>query len=377
MEAVQMKISGIELIHVLPRYTILKLSTDEGIVGYGEAVLEGKSRTVEMAVKEYEKFLIGQDPRRIEHLWQAIYRQNFYRGGPILTSALSGLDQALWDILGKSLNVPVYQLLGGAVRERVRMYKHVQGETPEALAESARKAVAEGYTMVKTTLVGKAHILETPAFVTREVERVEALRAAIGGGVDFGVDFHGRVSPALAIRLAKEMERFSPVFIEEPCLPENIDALVTVARATSIPVATGERLFTKWGFRELLEKQAAFVLQPDLAHCGGITEGKKIAAMAECYYAAIAPHNPLGPVNLAASLQLDACAPNFLAQEFVQLGEGYLKRPFVVKDGYIELPTAPGLGIELDEEALAGKIYPGDFTNMRWFHDDDGSVADR
>jgi galactonate dehydratase len=372
-----MKISGIELIHVLPRYTILKLSTDEGIVGYGEAVLEGKSRTVEMAVKEYEKFLIGQDPRRIEHLWQAIYRQNFYRGGPILTSALSGLDQALWDILGKSLNVPVYQLLGGAVRERVRMYKHVQGETPEALAESAKKAIAEGFTMVKTTLAGKAHILETPAFVAREVERVEALRAAIGNGVDFGVDFHGRVSPALAIRLAKEMERFSPAFIEEPCLPENIDVLVTVARATTIPVATGERLFTKWGFRELLEKQAAFVLQPDLAHCGGITEGKKIAAMAECYYAAIAPHNPLGPVNLAASLQLDACAPNFLAQEFVQLGEGYLKRPFVVKDGYIELPTAPGLGIELDEEALADKIYPGDFTNMRWFHDDDGSVADR
>jgi galactonate dehydratase len=231
--------------------------------------------------------------------------------------------------------------------------------------------------MVKTTLAGKAHILETPAFVAREVERVEALRAAIGNGVDFGVDFHGRVSPALAIRLAKEMERFSPAFIEEPCLPENIDVLVTVARATTIPVATGERLFTKWGFRELLEKQAAFVLQPDLAHCGGITEGKKIAAMAECYYAAIAPHNPLGPVNLAASLQLDACAPNFLAQEFVQLGEGYLKRPFVVKDGYIELPTAPGLGIELDEEALADKIYPGDFTNMRWFHDDDGSVADR
>lgn len=371
-----MKIVKIEVIHVLPRFSFLKMTTDEGLVGYGEAIVEGRSRTVEMAVKELEPHLVGQDPRRIEHLWQSMYRGTFYRGGPILTSAISGLEQAMWDILGKSLNVPIYQLLGGAVRERIRMYKAIGGSSAEEAYENARKWKAQGFTMMKTGIEAMAHVMETPAFLTSQVERIEAIREAIGTDCDLGIDFHGRLSPALSIRLAKELERFHPVFIEEPCLPENVDTLVTVARSTTIPIATGERLFTKWAFREVLEKQAAAVLQPDLAHCGGIMEGKKIAAMAETYFAAFAPHNPLGPINLAASLQLSANIPNFLAQEHATLGEGYIKKPFVIRDGYMELPTGPGLGIEIDEEAVAEKQYSGDWDTPRWFHQDDGSVAD-
>ncbi len=371
-----MKISGLEIVHVLPRWSFLKVTTDEGLVGYGEAIVEGRSRTVEMAVKELAPFLIGQDARRIEHLWQAMYRGTFYRGGPVLTSAISGIEQALWDILGKSLGVPVYQLLGGAVRDRIRMYAHVGGSTPEEAYRSARQAVEKGFTMVKTGINGKARMLEPPSFIEEQAERIEAIREAIGPNCDLAVDFHGKVNPALSIPLIKRLENVRPAFIEEPCLPENVDVLATIARSTTVPIATGERLFTKWAFREVLEKQAAAIVQPDLAHCGGIMEGKKIAAMAETYYAGIAPHNPLGPINLAASLQLAANVPNFVAQEHVTLGEGYLKKPFVLRNGYIELPEAPGLGIELDEEAIEEKRYGGDWDTPRWFHDDDGSVAD-
>jgi galactonate dehydratase len=371
-----MRISALEIIHVRPRWSFLKIKTDEGIVGYGEAIVEGRSRTVEMAVKEFEPLLIGEDPRRIEHLWQRMYRGTFYRGGPILTSAISGIEQALWDILGKSLGVPVYQLLGGAVRDKIRVYAHVGGATPEEAYQSAKQAKEKGFTCVKTGINGMARRLEPPQFMAEQVERIEAIRDAIGPNVDLGIDFHGKITPALSIRLIQELERVKPMFIEEPCLPENVDVLANIARSTRIPIATGERLFTKWGFREVLEKHAAAVLQPDLAHCGGIMEGKKIAAMAETYYASIAPHNPLGPINLAASIQLDANVPNFLAQEQVSLGEGYLKKPFELKNGYIDIPTAPGLGIEIDEEAIEEKRYTGDWDTPRWLHEDDGSVAD-
>ncbi|QGQ95949.1 galactonate dehydratase [Paenibacillus psychroresistens] len=371
-----MRITKIEIFHVKPRFSFLKMSTDEGLVGWGEAIVEGRSRTVEMAVKEFEPHLIGQDPRRIEHLWQAMYRGTFYRGGPILSSAISGIEQAMWDILGKSLGVPVYQLLGGAVRNRIRMYKGIGGSSADEAYANAKEWREKGFTMMKTGIDQMAHVMETPAWINHEVARIEAIRDAIGPNCDLGIDFHGRVSPALAIRLAKELERFHPIFIEEPCLPENVDTLVTIARSTTIPIATGERLFTKWAFREILEKQAAAILQPDLAHCGGIMEGKKIAAMAEAYYCGFAPHNPLGPINLAASVQLSANVPNFLAQEHATLGEGYLKTPFIVKDGYLEIPTAPGLGIEVDEDALHDQRYDGDWDTPRWFHEDDGSVAD-
>ncbi len=225
-----MRITKIEVFHVKPRFSFLKMSTDEGLVGWGEAIVEGRSRTVEMAVKEFEPILIGQDPRRIEHLWQAMYRGTFYRGGPILSSAISGIEQALWDILGKSLGVPVYQLLGGAVRSRIRMYKGIGGSSPEEAYASAKEWREKGFTMMKTGIDQMAHVMESPAWVNHEVARIEAMRDAIGPDCDLGIDFHGRVSPALAIRLAKELERFNPIFIEEPCLPENVDTLVTIAR---------------------------------------------------------------------------------------------------------------------------------------------------
>jgi len=370
-----MKITKLETMHVAPRWLFLKMHTDEGLVGYGEPILEGRAKTVEMAVRELERYLMGKDPFQIEHHWQAMYRGAFYRGGPILTSALSGVEQAMWDILGKWLKVPVYQLLGGACRSKIRVYAHTGGRTPEEYAENALAKVEQGFTALKTSLFDAVKIVDAPRVVKASVERFRALRDAVGDDIDIGVDFHGRLSPAMAIRMAKALEPYYPMFLEEPCLPENVDTMVTVARSTSIPIATGERLFTKWGFREVLEKQAASILQPDLCHAGGIMECKKIAAMAETYYAAIAPHNPLGPIALAACIQLDACIPNFLVQEQVNLGEGYLKKPFIMKDGYVELPREPGLGIELDDELVKEKIYGGEWENPRLYHEN-GSVAD-
>jgi len=370
-----MKITNFELIHVRPRWLFLKVYTDEGIVGYGEPILEGKARTVETAVKEFFEYLKGEDPMRIEHHWQAMYRWSFYRGGPIIMSAISGIEQALWDILGKYLGQPVYQLLGGPVRDRIKIYAHIGGRTPEECAQSALKRVKEGFRALKMGPFEAMRIVDTPRKIREAAERVKAVREAVGDDIDLGIDCHGRLSPSTAIMAAKALEPYSPMFLEEPCLPENVDTMVTVARSTSIPIATGERLFTRWGFREVLEKQAASILQPDLCHAGGIMECRKIAAMAEVYYAAVAPHNPLGPISLAACLQLDACTPNFLVQEHVTLGEGYLKKPFKLEDGYVEVPKEPGLGIELDEEKIEEKRYSGGWMSPQLFHED-GSVAD-
>lgn len=369
-----MKITAVEPIAV-DRFLFVKVHTDEGITGLGESGTWGYLEASEKVMEKFGRYLVGQDPLRIEHHWQAIFRGQFYRGGPVLTSALSGIEQAMWDIKGKVLGVPAYELLGGAVRDKVRVYAHVGGATADALVESAQKRVAQGFNALKTGFFGATQIVDTQRVVLEAVEKMAAVREAVGPDVDIGVDFHGRISPAMAVRLAQALEPYYPMFIEEPCLPENVDTMVTIARSTSIPVATGERLFTRWGFREVLEKQAAVILQPDLSHAGGIFECRKIAAMAEVYYAAIAPHCPLGPIALAACLQLDACTPNFLCQEQVNLGEGYLTEPFRVEEGHVPVPTKPGLGIELDEEAVAQKLYDGSWETPRlWFHD--GSVAD-
>jgi galactonate dehydratase len=370
-----MKITELQTFFVKPRWVFLKMHTDEGLVGWGEPIVEGWSHAVASAVQEMGRYLIGQDPRRIEHHWQAIYRGAFYRGGPVLTSALSGVEQAMWDILGKSLGVPVHQLLGGAVRDRIRLYGHVHGETWGAYVEAGRRNLEKGFTAIKTTPFSAVRFVESAAFVDDVVGKIASLREAVGKKVDIGIDFHGRVSPAMAIRLARALEPYYPMFIEEPCLPENVDALATIARSTSIPIATGERLFTRWGFREVLEKQAAAILQPDLSHAGGILEVRKIAAMAEAYYVSIAPHCPLGPIALAACLQVDVCTPNFLCQEQVNLGEGYLRKPFLLEGGYVAVPQGPGLGIEVDEEAVTGKLYDGNWENPRLWHED-GSLAD-
>ncbi len=365
------RITRLETLLVKPRWLFLKVHTNTGIIGLGEPIVEGRALTVETAVKEIEPYLVGKDPRQVVHHWQAIYRHAFYRGGPILTSALSGIDMALWDIKGKALGVPVYELLGGPTRRRVRVYAHAG--SPDRI----RRALAQGFTAFKTqpAIRRPARYIETSAQVHHAAETFAALRKVAGDDADIAIDFHGAISPATAKLLIKALEPFQPMFIEEPCQAQNHDIMAEIARGTHLPIATGERVFTKWGFREVLEKRAATILQPDLCHAGGITEVRLIAGMAEAYYAAIAPHNPLGPISLAAGVQIAASIPNFLCQEQVSLGEGYLKHPFTVHQGYIDVPTGPGLGIELDENALAAKIGH-DWKNPEAYDGDDGSVMD-
>jgi galactonate dehydratase len=277
----------------------------------------------------------------------------------------------MWDIKGKALGVPVYELFGGPTRDRVRVYAHAGN------LDNVKQRLKEGFTAFKTGPARRrpARYVETPAQVEYAAERFAELRKLVGDDVDIGCDFHGAISPATARLLIKALEPYNPMFIEEPINCQNHDVMAEIARGTHLPIATGERVFTKWGFREVLEKKAATILQPDMCHAGGITEVRLIAGMAEAYYAAIAPHNPLGPISLAAGVQLAASIPNFLCQEQVSLGEGYLKQPFKVRDGYLDLPTGPGLGIELDENAIADKIGH-DWRNPESYDADDGSVVD-
>jgi galactonate dehydratase len=371
----KIKITRLETILVKPRWLFLKVHTDAGIVGLGEPVTEGRALTCATAIKEIEPYLVGKDPRAVVHHWQAIYRHAFYRGGPILTSALSGIDQALWDIKGKAFGVPVYELLGGPTRNKVRVYAHVQRQG--TLEQSLKAAMAQGFTAFKTGPAKRrpARYVESPAEVKYAAERFAEMRRIVGDNVDIGVDFHGAISPAHAKMLIKALEPYNPMFIEEPCQAQNHDVMAEIARGTHLPIATGERVFTKWGFREVLERKAATILQPDMCHAGGITEVRLIAGMAEAYYASIAPHNPLGPISLAAGVQLAASIPNFLIQEQVSLGEGYIKNPFKVSNGYLELPTGPGLGVELDDNLMADKIGH-DWRNPESYDAEDGSVVD-
>ncbi|HQO33367.1 MAG TPA: galactonate dehydratase [bacterium] len=366
-----LKITKLETFLLKPRWLFLKVHTNAGIVGLGEPITEGRSKTCATAVEEIAPYLVGQDPRRVAHHWQAIYRHAFYRGGPILTSALSGIDQALWDIKGKALGVPVYELFGGPTRDRVKVY------TGAGRPDDIKRSIANGFTAFKTGVGNKnpARIVENPGFVQQCAEKFAALREAAGPDIDIGIDFHGAISPQTAKLLIKALEPYQPMFIEEPVQCQNVDVMAEIARGTFLPIATGERIFTKWGFREILEKGAASILQPDLCHAGGLTECRIIAGMAEAYYVAIAPHNPLGPISLAAGLHLAASIPNFLCQEQVNLGDGYLKKPFVIENGYIPIPTGPGLGIELDENAIADKI-DHDWRNPETYDAYDGAVTD-
>lgn len=367
----KLRVTKLETILVKPRWLFLKIHTDAGIVGLGEPITEGRALTCQTAVKEVEPYLIGKDPRAVVQHWQAIYRHAFYRGGPILTSVLSGIDQALWDIKGKALGVPVYELLGGPTRNKVRVYSHAN--TPQKMRED----MAKGFSAFKTgpAKTRPARYIETPKHVQYAVEKFAELRKAVGDDVDIAIDFHGAISPATAKLLIKGLEPYTPYFVEEPVQAQNHEIMAEIARGTFLPIATGERVFTKWGFLDVLQKRAATVLQPDLCHAGGITECRLIAGMAEAYYATIAPHNPLGPISLAAGVQLSASIPNFLCQEQVSLGEGYIKQPFQVVEGYLKLPEGPGLGIELDENAMADKIGH-DWRNQESYDADDGSVVD-
>ena len=372
-----MKITRLETFAVQPRWLFLRIHTDDGIVGLGEPIVEGRASTCAAAVAELESYLIGKDPTRIVHHWQAMVRHAFYRGGEVLTSAVSGVEQALWDITGKAYGVPVYQLLGGPVRDRVRVYSHCGGATPEEAAANAKAKVAAGFTALKTGVNGgrPPRLIESPAFIDRAVAQFAAMREAVGKEIDIAIDFHGAVPPATAMVLIKALEEFQPMFVEEPANCQSVDVIADIARKTHLPIATGERIFTKWGFRDLIEKRAAAILQPDLSHAGGIFETRLIAGMAEASYIGIAPHCPLGPISFAACVHVDAATPNFLIQEQVNVGEGYLKHPFVVRDGFVDLPTRPGLGIELDDTLLEGKLGH-DWKCPELYDPDDGSVVD-
>ncbi len=368
----KLKITKLETFLVKPRWLFLKIHTDAGIYGLGEPITEGRAKTCAAAVEEVAPYLVGKDPRAVVHHWQAIYRHAFYRGGPILTSALSGIEQALWDIKGKVLGVPIYELLGGPTRDKVRVYAHV-GNNPDTLKQ--RKA--EGFTAFKTSVKRgpQSGFVASPKFIDEAAAAFAALREAGGNDVDIAIDFHGAISPANAKVLIKALEPYRPMFIEEPVQAQNVDVMAQIAKETHLPIATGERIFTKWGFREILEKGAAVILQPDMCHAGGIMEARLIAGMAEAYYAAVAPHNPLGPISLASGLQLAASIPNFLCQEQVSLGVGYIKEPFKVENGHVRIPTKPGLGIELDDAQMADKIGH-DWQNAETYLETDGSVTD-
>jgi galactonate dehydratase len=368
----KIRITRLETMLVQPRWLFLKVHTDAGLVGWGEPIVEGRALTVATAIQELSSYLVGKDPRDIAHHWQAMYRHAFYRGGPVLTSAISGIDMALWDIKGKALGIPVHELLGGPTRSRVRVYAHVRSD-PERLKQKK----AEGFRAFKTGVLNstRSGIVASKDFIGKAAESFAALRQAGGDDVDIGIDFHGAISPQNAKLLIKAYEPYQPMFIEEPVQCQNVDIMAEIARGTHLPIATGERIFTKWGFREILEKNAATILQPDLCHAGGISEVRIIAGMAEAYYAAIAPHNPLGPISLAAGLQIAAAIPNFLCQEQVSLGEGYLKKPFQVREGYIDVPVLPGLGIEIDEDQLRDRIGHN-WENRQTFDPNDGSVVD-
>ena len=382
-----MKITRLEVIKVKPRWMFLKMHTDTDIFGLGEPVLEGHCTSVEAVIREFEEYLIGKDPMQIEHHIQALYRGGFYRGGPLMLSAISGIEQAMWDIKGKYYNCPVYEMLGGRCRDKIRMYTHIKrtavvGEfSVDEMLDIADERLKEGYTALKYSIIPPIKAVENPANIEKHIERFAKVRERIGNNVDLAIDFHGRVSPAVANILIERLKPYSPMFIEEPCLPENVDCMVNIAHKTTVTIAAGERLFGKWQYRELIEKQAVSIIQPDICHVGGIYEGRKLAAMIEMYYGSVAPHNPLGPISLASCIQLDTCIPNFLVQEHPgnpdksDLGVGYIKEPFVIKDGYIDVPTKPGLGVELDEEALKDKLYDGKWTTPRQYYED-GSNAD-
>ncbi|UKS67351.1 galactonate dehydratase [Rossellomorea marisflavi] len=381
-----MKITGYEVFQVPPRWLFLKIETDEGITGWGEPVIEGKAATVKAAVEELMQTLIGKDPARIEDHWNMMYRSGFYRGGPILMSAIAGIDQALWDIKGKFYDAPVHQLLGGACRDSIKVYSWIGGDRPSAVGKAAKEVVDRGFEAIKMNGTEELQYIDSHQKIDQVLERVAAIRESVGPYIGIGIDFHGRVHKPMAKILAKELEQFRPMFIEEPVLPENNEALREIAAHTNIPIATGERMFSRWQFKPLLTDGYVDIIQPDLSHAGGITECKKIISMAEAFDVAVAPHCPLGPIALAACLQVDATSHNAVIQEqslgiHYNVGSDLLdyivdKDVFRYEEGFVEIPQGPGLGIEVNEEVVRKMAAEGhDWHNPIWRHKD-GSIAE-
>ncbi len=381
-----MKITQFTTWQIPPRWLFLKIETDEGVSGWGEPVIEGRAATVETAVHELSDSLIGRDPRRIEDIWQMLYRGGFYRGGPILMSAIAGIDQALWDIKGKALGVPVHELLGGAVRERMRMYCWIGGDRPGDIARQAREVVVRGFTAFKMNGTAELAMVDSHRKIEVAVARVAEAREAVGNDVDIAIDFHGRVHRPMAKVLLRELEPFHPLFVEEPVLPEHLHCLAQIAGGLGYPIATGERLYSRFDFRDLLEARMVDIIQPDISHCGGLTEARKIAVMAEAYDVALAPHCPLGPLALAASLQLDFLSHNAFIQEqsmgiHYNVGNDVLDylvdpTPLRIVDGYLPILDRPGLGVEVNEDFVVERARSGHhWRNPAWRHED-GSVSE-
>ncbi|MHB1497732.1 MAG: galactonate dehydratase [Acidimicrobiales bacterium] len=381
-----MKITGVETFLVPPRWLFVKVSTDEGVSGWGEASLEGRTGTARSAVVELEDYLIGEDPLHLEKHWQMMTKSTFYRGGPVLSTAVAGIDQALWDIAGKWRGAPVHELLGGPVRDRARVYSWVGGDTPGKVMEEIANRKEHGFDAVKMNAPGPLEPLDKPAAIARIVALASSAREALGPDADFALDFHGRFSAAMARRVLRELEPLKPMFVEEPVLPEFIETrLAEVTGSTVIPIAVGERLFSRSDFLPALRSGIA-VAQPDISHCGGISEARRIAVLAECFDVNLAPHCPLGPIALAASLQVAFATPNFLIQEQsagIHYNKGddlldYLVDPsvFMYKAGYCERPVKPGLGIEVDEAAVRRAVEVGEHWRTPHWQHLDGSFAE-
>jgi len=378
-----MRIARIETFLVPPRWLFVRVEADGGAFGWGEASLEGHAEAVDGAFEALRDRFLGHDPRRIEDIWQIAYRGGFYRGGPVLMSALSGLDQALWDLKGRHYGLPAWEMLGGRVRDKVRAYAWIGGDRPHEIGEAARGRRAQGFSAVKMNATAELAWLTTP----RLEEVAERVKAAQAEGMDVGLDFHGRVHRPMAKQLARLLEPLGLLFIEEPVLSENPEALAQLSALVGTPIALGERLYSRWDFKPFLASGAVDIIQPDLSHAGGLTECRKIAAMAESYDVAVAPHCPLGPLALAACLQLAACAPNVVIQE-MSLGIHYNAgghdlytlcadpAPLTAIDGFLPIPEGPGLGVEIDEAA----VRAADKARHRWRNPvwrlEDGSFAE-
>jgi galactonate dehydratase len=391
-----MKIVAVETCVVnaqMRNWVFVKVVTDQdGLFGWGEASLEWKTRSVVGAVADFAPMLVGEDPRRIEHLYQKMYRQSFWRTGVIGMSAISGIEQALWDIRGKVLGVPVYELLGGMVRERVRMYTHLGGgdmqavyetqenDDPQRMLELAQRVVAQGYTAVKVLLTPPTEPLNSIAAYRAAETFLRTLREGLGEGIDIMIDCHGRHFAANAVEFCRVLAPYRPYFIEEPVPPENVDVMAEVRRQSPVPIATGERLISRHEFRTVFEKQACHIIQPDLCHCGGLWEAKKIAAMAEAYYLGVAPHNPLGPVANAAALHFALSTPNFIIQEDM-LGDvpwrwDVVQSELKTENGYWLPTSAPGLGISINEKEAAKHPFAQEVIHATRIRARDGAVLD-
>ncbi|HHV09919.1 MAG TPA: galactonate dehydratase [Clostridiales bacterium] len=381
-----MKIIKISTYLVRPRWCFVEVETDDGITGWGEAVIEGKASTVSACVEEVTDYLIGMNPLNIEDIWTLLYRAAFYRGGPIIMSAISGIDQALWDIKGKYYNAPVYELMGGKCRTKIKVYSWIGGDRPADVAKAAKEKQMSGFKAIKMNATEELQFIDSYDKVDSVLERVASIRESTGKNFGIAIDFHGRVHKPMAKILAKKLEEFDPMFIEEPVLCENMEVFKEIAASCNIPIATGERLFSKWDFKRLLQAGGVDIIQPDLSHAGGITEVKKIASMAEAYDIALAPHCPLGPIALSACLQIDATCYNAVIQEqsigiHYNVGKSvldYIKNPedFAFTDGYVNLPILPGLGVTINKElVLEENSSPHHWKNPVWRHED-GSIAE-